>query len=64
MTALQPSQEGEQGMKHQGIPALLVVGGVLAAVFRPAAQARPTCQEFDDTTICETTGSVSIKGRA
>ena len=49
-------------MKHQGMSALLVVGGVPSGgAFSPAAQARPTCQEFDDTTICETTGSVSIK---
>jgi len=51
-------------MKRKGTSALLIVGGVLAMVIAaPAAQARPTCQEFEDTTICETTGSVSIKAR-
>lgn len=49
-------------MKHQGTAALLLIGGVLAAVISaPTAVARPTCQELDNTTICETKGSVSIK---
>ncbi len=51
-------------MKRKGTSALLIVGGALALVIAaPAAQARPTCQEFEDTTICETKGSVSIKAK-
>ena len=51
-------------MKRRGKAALLIAGGVLAMVIAaPAAPARPTCQEFEDTTICETTGSVSIKAK-
>lgn len=49
-------------MKRHSKSALLIAGGVLAMVIAaPTAQARPTCQELVDTTICETKGSVSIK---
>lgn len=44
--------------------ALVVAGlAVAAVVAAPAAQARPTCQQTDFKSICQTNGSVSIKAR-
>lgn len=41
---------------------LLTAGVIAAAVMSaPVASARPSCQEAGVTTICQTTGSVSIK---
>jgi hypothetical protein len=36
---------------------------VAAGVAAPAAVARPTCQNTDFKSICQTNGSVSIKAR-
>jgi hypothetical protein len=44
--------------------AALVAGLVVAAgVSAPVAGARPTCQETDFKSVCQTNGSVSIKAR-
>ena len=44
--------------------AALVAGLVVAAgVSAPTAGARPTCQQTDFKSICQTNGSVSIKAR-
>jgi len=44
--------------------ALVLAGVAVAAVIAaPAAQARPTCQQTDFKSICQTNGSVSIKAR-
>jgi hypothetical protein len=44
--------------------ALLLAGVAVAAVLAaPAANARPTCQQTDFKSICQTNGSVSIKAR-
>lgn len=44
--------------------ALLMAGvGVVAVLVAPTAQARPTCQQTDFKSICQTNGSVSIKAR-
>ena len=44
--------------------ALVLAGVAVAAVIAaPAAQARPTCQQTDFKSICQTHGSVSIKAR-
>lgn len=45
--------------KAAALLALTVVAGVSA----PAASARPTCQDTNTKTICQTNGSVSIKAR-
>ncbi len=51
-------------MNVKGMSALLMAGiGVVAVVSAPAAQARPTCQQTDFKSICQTNGSVSIKAR-
>ncbi|HQE13885.1 MAG TPA: hypothetical protein PLD01_02260 [Mycobacterium sp.] len=51
-------------MNVKGMSALLMAGvGVIAVVSAPAAQARPTCQQTDFKSICQTNGSVSIKAR-
>ncbi len=51
-------------MNVKGMSALLMAGvGVIAVVSAPAAQARPTCQQNDFKSICQTNGSVSIKAR-
>ena len=44
---------------------VLVMAGllVLTSVAIPAADARPTCQNTDSKTVCQTNGSVSIKAR-
>lgn len=36
---------------------------VAAGVMAPAAVARPSCQQTDFKSICQTNGSVSIKAR-
>ncbi len=36
---------------------------VVAGVSAPSAGARPTCQQTDFKSICQTNGSVSIKAR-
>lgn len=44
--------------------ALLMAGlAVAAGVSAPTAAARPTCQQTDFKSICQTNGSVSIKAR-
>ena len=44
--------------------AVLIAGlAVFAGVSAPAASARPTCQQTDFKSICQTNGSVSIKAR-
>ena len=45
--------------------AALVLAGltVAAGVSAPTAFARPTCQQTDFKSICQTNGSVSIKAR-
>lgn len=45
--------------------AALVLAGltVAAGVSAPVALARPTCQQTDFKSICQTNGSVSIKAR-
>lgn len=44
--------------------ALLTVGLTAASlVWAPSAGARPTCQDTNTKTICQTNGSVSIKAR-
>lgn len=51
-------------MTDRGKSALLVAGlAVVAFVAAPAADARPTCQDTNTKTICQTNGSVSIKAR-
>lgn len=55
--------KGEK-MNVKGMSALLMAGiGVVAVMAAPAAQARPTCQQTDFKSICQTNGSVSIKAR-
>lgn len=44
--------------------ALVLAGVAVAAVLAaPVAHARPTCQQTDFKSICQTNGSVSIKAR-
>ena len=44
--------------------AVLVAGfALVAGISAPVAAARPTCQETNSKTICQTNGSVSIKAR-
>lgn len=51
-------------MNVPGNSALVVAGIVaLGLVAAPVADARPTCQSTNSMTICETSGSVSIKAR-
>ena len=51
-------------MTVRRMSALVVAGLAVAAVVSvPAAQARPTCQQTDFKSICQTNGSVSIKAR-
>ncbi len=51
-------------MNAKGKAALLLSGVAVATVMvAPAAQARPTCQQTDFKSICQTNGSVSIKAR-
>jgi hypothetical protein len=51
-------------MTTRGKSALLLAGVAVAAVLAaPAANARPTCQQTDFKSICQTNGSVSIKAR-
>ena len=51
-------------MNVKGMSAMLMAGiGVVAVMAAPAAQARPTCQQTDFKSICQTNGSVSIKAR-
>lgn len=51
-------------MTDRGMSALLIAGlAVAALVSAPAANARPTCQDTNSKTVCQTNGSVSIKAR-
>lgn len=51
-------------MNVKGTAAILLSGAAVAAVLAaPTAQARPTCQQTDFKSICQTNGSVSIKAR-
>lgn len=51
-------------MNVKGMSAMLMAGiGVVAVMAAPAAQARPTCQQTDFKSICQTNGSGSIKAR-
>ena len=51
-------------MKNHRKSALVLAGVAVAAVVAaPAANARPTCQQTDFKSICQTNGSVSIKAR-
>ena len=44
--------------------ALVMAGlAVVAGVSAPSASARPTCQQTDFMSVCQTNGSVSIKAR-
>ncbi|MCH9720602.1 MAG: hypothetical protein K0U67_00935 [Actinomycetia bacterium] len=44
--------------------AVLVAGlAVAMGISAPVASARPTCQDTNTKTICQTNGSVSIKAR-
>ncbi len=44
--------------------AALVAGvAVVMGISAPVASARPTCQDTNTKTICQTNGSVSIKAR-
>ena len=57
-------QEGNYTMTGRGKAAVLIVGlSVVAGVLAPVAGARPTCQDTNTKTICQTNGSVSIKAR-
>lgn len=58
------SVKGNTHMTVRRTSALVVAGlAVAAVVAAPAAQARPTCQQTDFKSICQTNGSVSIKAR-
>ncbi|ORA43492.1 hypothetical protein BST21_21620 [Mycolicibacterium celeriflavum] len=51
-------------MTNRGKSALVMVSlTVMAVIFPPAADARPTCQDTGSMTTCQTNGSVSIKAR-
>jgi hypothetical protein len=51
-------------MNGRAATAALLAGLVVAAgVSAPVAGARPTCQQTDFKSICQTNGSVSIKAR-
>ena len=51
-------------MNVKGKAALLLSGVTAASIIVvPIAQARPTCQQTDTKSICQTNGSVSIKAR-
>ena len=57
-------EKGNYTMTGRGKAAVLIVGlSVVAGVLAPVAGARPTCQDTNTTTICQTNGSVSIKAR-
>lgn len=57
-------QKGNYTMTGRGKAAVLIVGlSVVAGVLAPVAGARPTCQDTNTKTICQTNGSVSIKAR-
>lgn len=57
-------QKGKYTMTGRGKAAVLIVGlSVVAGVLAPVAGARPTCQDTNTKTICQTNGSVSIKAR-
>ena len=58
------AREGKYTMTGSAKAAVLLAGlAVVAGVAAPAASARPTCQDTATTTICQTSGSVSIKAR-
>lgn len=51
-------------MTERGKSALLIAGLMVSGfVAAPTANARPTCQDTNTKTICQTSGSVSIKAR-
>jgi hypothetical protein len=51
-------------MNGRATTAALVVGLVAAAgITAPTAGARPTCQQTEFKSVCQTNGSVSIKAR-
>lgn len=51
-------------MKIRTAPTLFMASlTVVALTSAPAASARPTCQDTNTKTICQTNGSVSIKAR-
>ncbi|MFM9033610.1 MAG: hypothetical protein ACKOQ4_04880 [Mycobacterium sp.] len=51
-------------MNARAKAAVLIAGLTVAAgVSAPSAVARPTCQQTDFKSICQTNGSVSIKAR-
>lgn len=57
-------EKGNYTMTGRGKAAVLIVGlSVVAGVLAPVAGARPTCQDTNTKTICQTNGSVSIKAR-
>ena len=57
-------QKGSYIMTGRGKAAMLIAGlTVVAGVSAPVAGARPTCQDTNTTTVCQTNGSVSIKAR-
>jgi hypothetical protein len=60
----QMAQKGSHTMTGRAKAAVLIAGlVVVAGVSSPIANARPTCQDTNTKTICQTNGSVSIKAR-
>lgn len=58
------AQKGSHTMTGRTKAAALIAGlVVVAGVSSPIANARPTCQDTNTKTICQTNGSVSIKAR-
>lgn len=51
-------------MTGSGRTAVLVAGfAVVAGISAPVASARDTCRDTDTKTVCQTSGSTSIKAR-
>jgi hypothetical protein len=57
------AQKGNHTMTRTKAAVLMVGLAVVAGVLAPVANARPTCQDTNTKTICQTNGSVSIKAR-
>ena len=57
------AQKGNHTMTRTTAAVLMVGLAVVAGVLAPVANARPTCQDTNTKTICQTNGSVSIKAR-
>lgn len=57
------AQKGNHTMTGTKAAVLMVGLAVAAGALAPVASARPTCQDTNTKTICQTNGSVSIKAR-